>query len=96
MTRGAAHTLGDAIRAFLKNNSLEEKLAETRIRVSWEKAVGRNIARYTDRLTLKNGVLTVYLSSSVLRNELHHSREKIRGLINREVGEAVVHSLVFR
>jgi len=88
--------LGEAIREFLRTYKLEEKITETRILSSWEKVVGPHIARYTRKISLKEQVLTVYLNSSVMRNELSLAREKIIGMINKEAGAEVVKEVHFR
>lgn len=89
-------TIGEAIREFLKTHRLEEKITETRIAASWEKIMGKHIARYTARLELKQGVLTVHLTSAVLRSELSYGKTKIIEMINRETGETTVRDIVFR
>lgn len=88
--------LGEAIREFLRTYKLEEKITETRILSSWEKVMGPHIARYTVKISLKNQVLTVFLNSSVMRNELSLAREKIIGMINKEAGADVVKEVHFR
>lgn len=89
-------SLGEAIREFLKHYHLEEKISETRIAASWEKVMGKHIAQFTKRVSLKKGVLYVYLSSSVMRSELSMAREKIIKMINKEAGQKVVEDIVFR
>lgn len=89
-------SIGEAIREFLKAHQLEEKITETRIFVSWEKVMGRNIARYTEKISLKNKVLTVYMNSSAMRNELTLARDKIIQMINKEAGEEVINTIYFR
>ncbi len=89
-------SLGESIRDFLKIYRLEEKLTETKITVSWERVMGHHIAKYTQKVTLKKKVLYVYLTSSVMRNELMLAREKIIKMINKEVGGEAVKDVVFR
>jgi predicted nucleic acid-binding Zn ribbon protein len=89
-------SLGESIREFLKTYRLEEKLTETRITLSWEKVMGNHIAKYTQKVTLKKKVLYVDLTSSVMRNELMLAREKIIGMINKEVGDGQIEDVIFR
>lgn len=88
--------LGDIIKAVLRTHGLEDKLTETKIFSSWEKIMGPPIAKYTDRLSLKQGNLIVYLRSSVLRNELTYAKTKIIKMINEELGKPAVQDIVFR
>jgi predicted nucleic acid-binding Zn ribbon protein len=96
MKKSNQQSLGDAIREFLRTHRLEEKITETRIAASWEKVMGKNITRYTRKLELKNKVLIVYLTSSVLRSELSYGKTKIMEMINREAGEEAVSEIEFR
>ncbi len=88
--------LGELIREVLRRHRLDGKITETRIMSSWEKVMGTHIARYTDNVSVRQGKLTVYLRSSVLRNELEYAREKIIQKINEELGEEIVRDVVFK
>jgi len=72
------------------------KLQEINIIDSWEKIVGKAISSRTSRVTIKNGVLTVYLKSSVVKSELMMIREAIKEKINREVGSEFIKEIVLR
>ncbi len=78
--------LGDAIREFLQRNNLDEKLLETEIYARWEELAGHTINLKTKKVSLKQGVLTVYLTSSVLRNELSMRKTDLLGRINQRLG----------
>lgn len=88
--------LGDAIREFIRVYKLEDKLLETQIFSSWEKIMGKHIARYTDRISLRKKVLTVYLTSSVMRSELTMARDKIIRMLNEEAGKEIITDIHFR
>ncbi len=88
--------VGQVIKEVLSTYGLEEKLTETRIFSSWEKIMGSPIAAYTDRLYLRNGCLTVYLTSSALRHELEFAKSKIINMINDEIGKAAIKSINFK
>ncbi len=96
MTSTNTRPLGELIREVLRRHRLDGKITETRIMASWEKVMGTHIARYTDNVSVRQGRLTVYLRSSVLRNELEYAREKIIQKINEELGEQIVQDVVFR
>ncbi len=88
--------LGEIIRQVLKHHRLEDKITETRIMSSWEHVMGTHIAKYTDRITIKKGVLTVWLRSSVLRNELGYEKTRIIRMVNEELGDPIVQELTLR
>lgn len=90
-------SLGDAIRAFLKVNDLDEKLLETEMYARWEELAGRAINLKTSKLAFKDGVLTVFLTSSVLRNELSLRKSGLLEHINqRMAGKVKIRELRFR
>lgn len=96
MAQTNTRPLGELIREVLRRHRLDGKITETRIMASWEKVMGTHIARYTDNVSVRQGKLTVWLRSSVLRNELEYAQEKIIQKINEELGEQIVRDVVFR
>ena len=74
MRRNNAEQIGDMIRKFFRQNGLESPLNEYRLVEAWKDVVGPTIARYTSNLYIKNQILYVHLSSSVLRQELMMGR----------------------
>lgn len=91
-----AQSIGEAISQFLKENRLDRRFDETTIIQAWTSVLGKSIANYTSSLYIKNRVLYVQLSSSVLRHELQMSREKIKLRLNEFVGKEVITEIIFR
>lgn len=90
-------SLGEAIKAFLEVNDLEDKFLETEIYARWEELAGKTINLKTSKVVFRNGVLTVFLTSSVLRNELSMKRSALLARINQRMrGKAEVRELRFR
>ncbi len=96
MAQTNTRPLEELIREVLRRHRLDGKITETRIMAAWEKVMGTHIVRYTDNVSVRQGKLTVWLRSSVLRNELEYAREKIIQKINEELGEQIVRDVVFR
>ena len=97
MKKSNEMSLGDAIQAFLKSNELDEKLLETEIYARWEELAGRAVNNRTNKVKLDNGILSVYVNSSVLRNELSLSKTELLERINqRLMGKATIKDLQFR
>ncbi len=88
--------IGEVIREFLRTHKLEDRVTETMIMTSWEKIMGRHIARYTTRMVLRGDKLTIYLDSAVLRNELGMAKTKIIQLIHKEIGKEFLTDISFR
>jgi predicted nucleic acid-binding Zn ribbon protein len=96
MRRKDAQPLSAIIEELLKVQHLDGKLNEVRLIDSWEKVLGKNIAAYTGQKYIKNKILFVHVTSSVLRNELMMSREKLIESLNNAVGTVVITDIVFR
>lgn len=88
--------LSDLLKSFVDENKLNKGLNEVKIRDVWNSQMGPAIEKYTTQIKLKNSVLYVQLSSSVLREELSYGREKIIRIMNEEMGEEVINKLVLR
>lgn len=96
MQRKKTQTLGDAIRDFLRENNIDSRLNETRAVHAWHAILGSGVSKYTQNVYIKNGILYVHLSSSVLRQELQMSRENIKNMINKHLQAEVVKDIIFR
>lgn len=96
MKRNDAQQIGDMIRKFFRQNGLESPLNEYRLVQAWNDVVGPVITRYTTNLYIKNQVLYVHLSSSVLREELMMGRDVLVRNLNQKVGAQVIVNIIFR
>jgi len=63
---------------------------------SWSLVLGTNIMQYTSELVVKNRILYVTLTSSVLRHDLFMSREEIKKSLNDKVGVEVIVDIIFK
>ena len=96
MRRSNAQSLSEVIREFVKGTSIERKLKETDVVQSWEELLGKTIAGYTRNVSLKNKVLVVEITSSVVKNELFMMREEIRSKLNERAGEEMISTIIFK
>ncbi len=96
MKRNNTELLGDVIRRFLRQEGLETPLNEYRLVDAWKDVVGPTVTRYTTNLYIRNQVLYVHLSSSVVRQELLMTRAALVRNLNARVGSQVIVNIVFR
>lgn len=96
MRKSNEQSLGEVIKQFIKAYKFEDKITEVKINAAWGKVMGPQIQSLTEKTVFKNNVLTVYLRSAPLREELSMARTKITEKINQEVGNTAVKELVFR
>ena len=96
MRRNNTQSLSEVIREFVKGSGIERKLKETDVVQSWEELLGKTVAGYTRNISIKNKVLFVEITSSIVKNELFMMREEIRNKLNERAGEELVTTIVFK
>lgn len=96
MRKKNTELLSDVIRQVLKEQRLDLPLQQKRLIDAWPLVLGSNIIQYTSELSIKNRVLYVSMTSSVLRHDLFLSREEIKNSLNKQVGAEVIVDIVFR
>lgn len=75
---------------MIREYKLSPKLNETRIRESWPTVMGSMIAKYTTSISLRKGKLYLKIESAALKHELTYSKEKIKEIFNKELGDNVI------
>ncbi len=96
MRRSEIHSLGSAIKSFLKESKFDRKLAEVDAVGSWESIIGKPIARATTSIYIKNETLYIHLSSSIVRNELFMMRNDILRAVNNHAGTPIVKAIILK
>ncbi len=96
MERSNTQSMAEAIRAFLKESKLEKPLKERQLVSSWESLLGKSIARATHKIYIKDGKLYVFLTSSVIRNELYMLQDEIIRKLNEAAGEDLISGMVLK
>ena len=89
-------TLGDVIKDLLKQYNLQDKLNEVQLVSSWEKVMGKIIAKHTTNIYISRKKLFISIDSPVIRSELMYSKEKIIKMMNDAIGVEVVTEVVIR
>ncbi|WP_394758186.1 DUF721 domain-containing protein [Flavobacterium sp.] len=88
--------VGDILNQIIKTNKLESGLNQVSVIDAWKNLMGNGVNNYTRSVALRNSVLYVELTSSVLREELSYGKDKIIKMINEELGKEVVKDVVLR
>lgn len=96
MKRTEARNIGQIINDVLKRENLDVALDEHRASALWPQIVGDGINRYTIKRYVKDGVMTVHLTSASLANELMLNRERIIARINATIGRDIIHEIIFK
>lgn len=96
MIRKNAELLRDVLTRFIRESNLNKPLLEKRLIDGWSEVLGKSIMSYTTEIFIKNEVLYVKLSSSVLRHDLFMSKTRIIDSLNHHAGANVIRDIIFR
>ena len=96
MKRTEAKNIGQIIDDVLRKEHLDVALDEHRASALWPQIVGDGINRYTIRRYVKDGVMTIHLSSASLKAELMLNRDAIIQRINQALGRDIIREIVFK
>ena len=88
-----ASSLHELLGSLLGDLGVEDKIAECRAQLAWEKAVGPSLARYAHPLRVHKGCLEVAVPSAVWRSQLSFMQNDIVARINDEVGREIIREL---
>lgn len=89
-------SLVDVLAEYKREMNIETRLKEVEIINSWEAIAGRAISSRTRKIFIKNNQLHIYLTSSVVRNELMMMRESIKARVNEMAGEEIVSEIILK
>lgn len=89
-------SLQEALSQMLHEYKLEPQLHETQVKSLWERLMGKTISTYTSNIAVRKNVLYLTILSAPLRQELSFAKDKIRSLINDEMGEEYIKDVVIR
>jgi hypothetical protein len=85
--------LKDIMQELLRSSVYRNKIQEVRVRLAWKAVMGEVTLRYTDKMTFKDGVFTVTLTSAPLRQDLTFNKTKIITDLHAELGEFLIKTL---
>lgn len=88
--------IDDILKQFSAQKQLNTGYNKVSIEKFWQEKMGSMINKYTERITLKEDILFVYISSSSLKQELTYSRKKVLELIEKEFGPGYIKDIQIR
>lgn len=88
------HHIGDAIQELLRSYHLKSKFDEATLISSWEKMVGKPVAKRTKKLAIRNKVLFVELDSPSMKNDLNLHKSQIIEVFRKEFGSEIIKEIV--
>jgi hypothetical protein len=96
MRRTNEKSLGKILEDVIKDNNLGDGITQARINEIWVELMSRPIISRTTKLRFINKTLTIYLTSSVIRNELDYQKEELKKQFNDRLGDATIEKIEFK
>lgn len=96
MRRTRTVRVGELVDDLFRDPVIRRNIAEGRLPKTWAEVAGPMVASCTDGVEFKRGVLTVRISSSVVRHETFMRRRELRDAINLASGHTLVRELIVK
>jgi len=87
--------LASVLRDLLEQYGIAHRVKEFEIINLWPEVVGEKVASMTHARDIRDGRLYVEVANSVWRNELYFMKAEIIEKINKQLGQKVLHDIVF-
>jgi len=91
---GNAMHIGDAIQELLKSYHIKNKFDEANLVTSWEKLVGKPVAKHTKKVFVRNRVLFVELDSPSMKHNLNLHKGQLLEMLQKEFGKDILGEIV--
>ncbi len=86
--------IGTAIQQMLKEFHIKAKFDEANVVASWERLVGKPIAKHTKKVYVRNKVVFVELDSPSLKHNLNMHKSHILSILKKEFGDDAVAEII--
>ena len=93
-SEGGAIHIGQAIQHLLKEYHIKSKFDEANVVASWERLVGKPIAKRTKKVFVRNKVVFVELESPSMKHDLQLHKAQILEIFRKEFGADAVADIV--
>lgn len=87
-------SLGDAIRDLLNTYHIESRFDETNLINSWDRLVGKPIAKRTRKIFIRNQVLYVGFDSAAIAHDFQLHKQEVLALFQKEFGEKAIKDIL--
>lgn len=87
-------TVGEALQDLLHTYRIKDRFDEKSVLASWERLVGKPIAKRTKKLWLRNSVLFVEFDSPTIKSDFSFHKTKVIEVFQKEFGKESVKEIV--
>ena len=96
MRKSNQQSIGIVIKKLLKDQKLEGRLKELDVLELSKELLGKNLMKYINDLSVKNGTLIIKVRSATVRNELSYQKSAIIKKINKQVGNKILQEIILK
>ena len=96
MRRKNEQSIGEVLKNMFKEYGLERKYQRAEIEHVLNELLGPSVSKVTTKVYLREGKLTVYLDSSLVKHELNMMRTRLITALNEAMGSEVVKEITLR
>lgn len=96
MRKSETVSISELVNALLKKYGAEDKIAEVRLIRAWEQIMGRGISKFTRNIYIKDRILFVSISSSVVKAEILMIKNDLIKKLNEQAGKELIDQIVIR
>ena len=89
-------SMRELLNLFIEKRRLKGRLYQHQVKAAWVKAMGPTISGYTKDIKLVRKVLYLTVESAALKQEMNFSKDKIKDIMNAELGEDYIQKVVVR
>jgi predicted nucleic acid-binding Zn ribbon protein len=89
-------TISEALDLITKDKRMTKGLTESVIKEKWAEMMGKTIADHTTLLYVKDRILYLYFNSSVVKNEVNLSKQKVIEIVNETIGETTITDVIVK
>ena len=96
MRKSNQQQIGAVIKKLLKNQQLEGRLQELDLLDNCKEILGENLMKFVKEISIKDGILSIKVSSAVVRNELSYQKSKIIEKMNNQAENEIVKEIILK
>ena len=89
-------SLKQVLAEMQKVYKLKPKLNQTQLQAEWETIMGKVIAKYTEKVYVKDKVLFIYTTNAAMKNELLYMKADIIKKINEAIEVNFVNDVLIK
>jgi predicted nucleic acid-binding Zn ribbon protein len=84
----------DALNKMLEQSQWKERYLVEKIKLDWEKLMGKTVAKHTNDLIIKDHKLYIYTDVAPLKNELSYNKPLLIEKINQHLEENFIREII--